>query len=84
MHDLVEQHLVEGHVHVSGMWRIRKHVPLRVVQAVRRHRSASIPDEVEQRRRLWTLYAINFLNAVGIPLGCIHTRVHSGSLTPWL
>src|SRR5207245_1616863 len=41
---LLEQHLVQSHVHVSGMGRIRNQIPFRLMQAVRRHRSASIPD----------------------------------------
>jgi len=43
----------------------RQHLPAGVAQPVSRHRSASIPDALKRRRTLWTLYAVNFLNATG-------------------
>src|SRR5947208_7548132 len=53
-------------MHVRGISADRQHFPARLAQPVRRHRSASIPDAVERRRTLWTLYAVNFLNATGM------------------
>src|SRR2546428_76793 len=42
---LLEQYLVQRHVHVCTMWRRSDHIPSRFAQVFRRHGSASIPDD---------------------------------------
>jgi DHA1 family quinolone resistance protein-like MFS transporter len=61
-----EQHLVQGHVHVCGMGRRREQVPLDLVQPVSAQRLPVFLKRMTHRQTLWTLYAVNFLNAIGL------------------
>src|SRR5437867_12088722 len=43
-----------------------EHIPADVVEALTHHGSASIPEAMSSKRTLWTVYAVNFLNATGM------------------